>query len=117
MNTNSNEPTGEELKSGSETAVEIPFPVTRQPIYKPYGAVMVLDYVPVDKVGVIHMPAGAKQPLEFITVKVLAHGPKVELAVTGTTVLIAVKAIMSVKHDGHQIYVTQENTILGIVEL
>ncbi len=84
--------------------------------YTPFGTILVLDYHPVEKVGAIILPNGVKQPLEFVTCKVLSAGPKTEQAKAGTTILIAVKAIMSVKHDGRTIFITQENTIIGLVD-
>lgn len=87
-----------------------------KPTYKPYGNVLILDYVPPEKIGQLHLPNGSKPLFDFVTCGVLAAGPAVEIATPGTRVLIATKAIMGVKHDGQEIWVTQENTILAVVE-
>lgn len=87
-----------------------------KPVYKPYGTVMVLDYFPPDKAGTLHLPNGAKPLFDFVTCPVLAVGPGCDLVKVGDRILLASKAIMGVKHDGHEIYVTQENTILAVVE-
>lgn len=83
--------------------------------YEPYGSVIVLDYKPAEKAGVLHLPQGVKPTFDFITCKVLAAGPAVDQAKAGKWVLLATKAIMKVDHDGRTIYVTQENTILAVV--
>ena len=85
------------------------------PVYKPYGNVLILDYVPPTNVGQIHLPTGAKPLFDFVTCKVTAAGPGAELVKVGDTILLASKAIMGVKHDGHEIWVTQENTILAVI--
>lgn len=87
-----------------------------KPTYKPYGNVLILDYQPPSKVGTIHLPNDAKPLFDFVTCKVTAAGPGAELAKVGDTILLASKAIMGVKHDGHEVWVTQENTILAVVE-
>jgi hypothetical protein len=88
----------------------------KKPTYKPYGNVMVLDYTPPEKIGQIHVPNGIKTLTEFITCAVTAAGPGCDLVKVGDRILIATKAIMGVRHDGHEIWVTQENTILAVVE-
>lgn len=86
------------------------------PTYKPYGNVLFLDYQPPAQLGQIHLPNGQKPLFDFITCKVTAAGKACDLVKVGDTILIASKAIMGVKHDGHSVWVTQENTILAVVE-
>ncbi len=62
------------------------------------------------------MPNGAKPLFDFVTCKVTSAGPGCDLVKVGDTILIATKAIMGVKHDGQEVWVTQENTILAVVE-
>lgn len=87
-----------------------------KPSYKPYGNVLFLDYKPAAIAGQIHLPNGAKPLHEFVTCKVTAAGSGAELVKAGDTILIATKAILGVKHDGQEVYVTQENTILAVIE-
>jgi len=99
----------------NDTAVEIPF--SQNPFtYLPYGETLFLVYKPVEQVGLIHLPKGAKQPLPFVVCKVLKAGPDVKMAKEGTRVLISVSAIMTFQHDGVVGYVTAEKTILAVVE-
>lgn len=88
----------------------------KKPIYRPYGNVLVLDYTPPEKLGQIHLPNGAKPLFDFVTCGVVAAGKACDLVKVGDRILIATKAIMGVRHDGHEIWVTQENTILAVVE-
>ncbi len=86
-----------------------------KPVYKPYGNVLILDYEPPLKVGTLHLPDKIKPLHEFVTCKVTAAGPGAEMAKVGDTILLASKAIMGIKHDGQEVYVTQENTIIAVV--
>ena len=89
--------------------------VTNPRTFRPTGEFILVDYVPSDRAGGLHLPGNAT--FEWVTVKALAVGPDCKLVKAGDTCLVAAKAIMSCRVDGQTVCFTRETgTVLAVVE-
>lgn len=73
----------------------------------------------VGMVGLLHIPDITKSSRNqtFTRAKVVAHGPKVDAAKTGCTVLVSEHFGDDVEVDGKKYKVGRERDLVGVIEL
>lgn len=81
-------------------------------VYKPCGDFIHIEAGEPDKVGLIHLPQGAKA-VDFVQAKALAVGPECKWVKEGETILVAAQAIMRIKHDGRHAQFTKESSLIS----
>ncbi len=80
--------------------------------------IAVIPCSPQGMVGGIHIPDITKSTKNqtFHYAKVVAHGIKAVLAITGKTVLVSEYAGDEVEVDGQKVFIMRERHIVGVVE-